>query len=168
MSEVTVAQDPPGRSGTTLNLFMQKIRRFMRDNPYLNRLTNGYESSDEDIMDAIEDAIDDFNHTPPFISKYSLSNPPPLYILKRGVVICLLESVGLLNTRNSLQFSDGGITISTNKTPEIQAWLSLFTNKYEQKKRDWKTSVNIEDALGIASVSSEYTLVNTAALIDSF
>jgi hypothetical protein len=167
MTEIS-APNPPGTQAVTIVQFIKKIRRFMRDNPYLNRLTAGHESSDEDIVDAIEDAIDDFNNTPPFIARYNLANPPPLYILKRGVVLCLLESVGLLNTRNSIQFSDGGISVNTNKTPEIQAWLQLFSNKYEQKKREWKTAVNIESAFGVASISSEYTLVNTQALIDSF
>ena len=167
MAEVPAAW-PPGTRSITLVQFIQKIRKFMRDNHYLNRLTAGYESSDEDILEALEDAIDDFNQTPPFVGRYNLGNPPPWSILKRGVVICLLESVGLLNTRNSLPFTDGGIQIQTNKTPELQAWLQLFTNKYEEKKVRWKTSVNIEQSFGVGSISSEYSLINTQALIDSF
>ena len=167
MAEVVVAT-PPGTRTVTLTQFIDKIRRFMRDNAYLNRLISGYESSDEDILEALEDALDDFNQTPPFIGKFGLSNPPPWSILKRGVVICLLESVGLLNTRNSLPFSDGGLQVQNNKTPEIQAWLQLFVNKYEEKKIRWKTSVNIEQSFGVGAVSSEYSLVNTQALIDSF
>jgi len=167
MAEVPAAW-PPGARAITLVQFIQKIRKFMRDNPYLNRLTAGYESSDEDILEALEDCIDDFNQTPPFVGRYNLANPPPWSILKRGVVICLLESVGLLNTRNSLPFTDGGIQVQTNKTPELQAWLQLFTNKYEEKKVRWKTSVNIEQSFGVGAVSSEYSLVNTQAMINSF
>jgi hypothetical protein len=167
MADVAIST-PPGAKGITLVQFIQKIRKFMRDSPYLNRLTEGYESSDEDILEALEDAIDDFNQTPPFIGKFNLSNPPPWSILKRGVVICLLESVGLLTTRNSLPFSDGGIQVQTNKAPELISWLQIFRNIYEEKKIRYKTSVNIENAFGVGAVSSEYTLVNTQALIDSF
>jgi hypothetical protein len=83
--------NPPGTREITISQFAEKIRRFMRDNPYLNRLTDGYESSEEDIYDALEDALDDFNHTPPFTDRYGMNNPPPLSMLKRGTVICLLE-----------------------------------------------------------------------------
>lgn len=168
MAQVPVASPPEGTRAITLVQFIQKIRKYMRDQPMLNRLTQGYESSDEDILEALEDALDDFNQTPPFIGRYGLGNPPPWSILKRGTVICLLESVGMLNTRNALPFSDGGIQVQTNKTPEIQAWLQLFTNKYEEKKIRWKTSVNIENTWGVAAVSSEYILVNTMALMDTF
>lgn len=167
MSDIRL-ESPPGVKVITIPEFIDYIRRFMRDNPFLNRLTDGYESSDEDIMDAIEDAIDDFNQTPPFISTYNLRNPPPKSMLKRGVVICLLESLGLLDTRNSLQYSDGGLNVNIDKTPAIQSWIQLFTNKYEEKKIRWKTACNIEGGLGQGGLSSEYTLVNSQALMDSF
>ncbi len=160
-------QFPPGNGEVTLSQFAEKIRRFMRDNPYLNRLTDGYESSEEDIYDALEDALDDFNHTPPFTDRYNFNNPPPISMLKRGTVICLLESLGLLNTRNGLAFSDGGLSLNTNKTPELQAWLQMFSNKYYEKVQRWKTSVNIEAAWG-GGLGSEYRLVNSQALLDSF
>lgn len=164
----TILASAPGARVITIPQFIDKIRRFMRDNPYLNRLTDGYESSDDDIVDAIVDAIDDFNQTPPFISSFNMSNPPPLSLLKRGVVICLLESLGLLDTRNSLQYADGGLNVNIDKTGAIQSWIQLFTNKYEEKKIRWKTSVNIENAQGLASISSEYILVNSQALAESF
>ena len=167
MAEI-IQVEPYGRKLITLSEFIQKIRRYLRDEPRLNRLIAGYESSDEDIIDALEDALDDFGHTPPFIGKFDLANPPPISMLKRGVVICLLESVGLINSRNSIQFNDGGVSLNLNKTPELQAWLQLFINKYEEKKQRWKTSVNIEQAWGQGAVGSEYAIVNTQALIDSF
>lgn len=167
MSDIRMVA-PPGVQVVTIPEFIKYIRGFMRDNPYLNRLTDGYESSDQDIMDAIEDAMDDFNQTPPFIGTFNLQCPPPKSIFKRGIVICLLESLGLLDTRNSLQFSDGGLNVNTDKTPAIQSWIQLFTNKYEEKKIRWKTSVNIERSFGQGSISSEYTLVNSQALMDSF
>jgi hypothetical protein len=95
------------------------------------------------------------------------TNLPPLNIVKLGAIVYLLKSVGLLNTRNSIQYSDGGVNINMDKTPAIQAWIQMIQNEYEEKKNKYKISANIENAWG-AGVSSEYVLINTQALLDSW
>lgn len=138
-----------------LEQFVGIVRAFMRDYPELNRLIKGEEHSDRLIAWAIIDAIDDFNTTP-FLTRYTIINFPSKHLLLRGTVISLLESVGLLMTRNHLTFSDGGIKVGvSDKTPLIQSWIQLFTNKYEQKKTQLKIAINIENAWG-GGLHSEY------------
>jgi hypothetical protein len=104
-----------------LNALVNQVRSFMRDYPELNRLIAGYESSNRQIMWAILDCLDDYNTSPPF-SAFGISNFPSKSLLVRGVVCSLLESIGLLQTRNHLQFTDGGIQVGVNdKTPFILA-----------------------------------------------
>jgi hypothetical protein len=142
-----------------LNHFVQTIRTFTRDYPELNRLLAGVESSNRQIVWALYDALDDFNTTPHF-TNYGLTNFPSSSLLLRGTVISLLESVGLLQTRNHLQFSDGGIQVGvSDKTPFIQSWIQLFRNSYEEKKQRIKVAINIENAWG-GGVFSEYRFVN--------
>lgn len=142
-----------------LNHFVQTVRTFMRDYPELNRLITGVENSNRQIVWALYDAIDDFNTTPHF-TNYGISNFPSSSLLLRGTVISLLESVGLLQTRNHLQFSDGGIQVGvSDKTPFIQSWLQLFKNSYEEKKTKIKVAINIENAWG-GGVNSEYRFIN--------
>lgn len=141
-----------------LTMFIQRVRAFMRDYPELNRLIKGQEHSDRLIAWAVVDAIDNFNTTPPLTS-YGLTNFPSAYLLRMGTVIILLESVGLLTTRNHLPFSDGGIQVASDKTQLLQSWIQLFTNKYEQKTKDLKIALNIEGGWG-AGVNSEYRWVN--------
>lgn len=142
-----------------LNEFVNQVRGFMRDYPELNRLVAGYESSNRQIVWAILDAIDDFNTTPPF-TRVGLKNFPSLSLLVRGVVCSLLESIGLLQTRNHLAFTDGGIQVGINdKTPFIQSWLQVFRNAYESKKERMKISMNIESAWE-GGVYSEYRFVS--------
>jgi hypothetical protein len=43
----------------------------------------------------------------------------------------------------------------SDKTPLIQSWIQLFTNKYEQKKDRLKVALNIEGGWG-GGVHSEY------------
>ena len=140
--------------------FVSVVRLFLRDYPELNRLIKGQEHSDRQILWALEDAVEDFNTTPP-ITGFTLSNFPSRHLLLRATVISLLESVGLLMTRNHLTFSDGGIQVGvSDKTPLIQAWLQIFTNKYEEKKQRLKVAMNIEGGWG-AGVHSEYLWTNS-------
>lgn len=144
---------------STLEGFISAVRAFMRDYKELNRLVAGEESSDRQIVWAIADAIDDFNTTPPFTS-FTLSSFPSKSLLVRATVITLLEGIGLLQTRNHLSVSDGGLQVGINdKTPFIQSWLQLFKNTYEEKKRNLKVAYNIESAWG-GGVHSELRFVN--------
>ena len=139
-----------------LEQFVGLVRAFMRDYAGLNRLIKGEEHSDRLIAWAVVDALDDFNTTPP-MTNYQLNRFPSKSLLIRGTVINLLESVGLLMTRNHLSFSDGGVSTGglSDKTPLIQSWIQLFTNKYEDKKFKLKVALNIEGGWG-EGVHSEY------------
>lgn len=142
-----------------LENFIQLVRSYMRDYPELNRLIAGEESNNRQIAWAILDTLDDFNTTPPF-TRFGMQDFPSRSLLLRGVVCTLLESIGILQTRNHLQFSDGGITVGVNdKTPFLQAWIQLFRNGYEDKKLKIKVAYNIESAWG-GGIHSEYRFIN--------
>jgi len=157
---------PDGFTGTNvpiehikLNELVQQVRTYIRDYPDLNRLIKGEESSNRQIVWAILDTLDDFNTSPPF-TNYGLDSFPSRSVLIRGIVCSLLESIGLLQTRNHLTFSDGGLQVGvSDKTPFIQSWLQLLRNAYEQKKMRIKIAVNIENAWD-GGVHSEYRFVN--------
>lgn len=158
-----------GLSGSTpipaasyrMNEMIAYVRTFLRDVPELNRLVQGYENSPRMIAWAIVDALDDWNATPPFIGTATIESFPSRHLLCRGATISLLESVGLLQTRNQLTFSDGGITVSvSDKAPLIMNWLSMFKASYEQKKKAFKASANIEMAMDGAGTFSEYFIIN--------
>lgn len=142
-----------------LNAVANQVRAFLRDYAELNRLIAGEESSPRQIVWAIFDALDDFNTSPPFTG-FGLSTFPSKSLLIRGTVLSLLESIGLLQTRNHLSFSDGGLQVGvSDKTPFIQSWIQLFRNSYEEKKMKLKVAYNIESAWG-GGLSSEYRFVN--------
>jgi hypothetical protein len=149
----------PGFDVPTQQL-INTVRMYLRDYPELNRLIQGVEHSDRMIAWAIADAIDDWNSTPPLIPAIQLQNVPSKSLLLRGIVISLLESIGLLMTRNHLTFSDGGIQVGvSDKTPLIQSWLQLIGNRYEEKKQKLKIAINIELGWG-QGLHSEYLWTN--------
>jgi hypothetical protein len=138
------------------------VRTKLRDFPELNRLIEGKETSDREIALALAEAVDDFNTTPPLIESYTIENFPSPSLLVRGALINVLESVGLLQTRNQMSYSDGqGIQVSvSDKTPMLMQWLTLFMNQYEQKKLRLKKALNLKGALNGSAVPSEYAYLD--------
>lgn len=153
----------------TMQAFVQSVRLFTRDHPQLNRLVAGEESSDRIIAWAVLDALSWFNGTPQFTS-YSLEDliaRNQQALLLRMTVITLLESIGLLQTRNHLNYSNGGINVGVNdKTPMIMSWLQYFKGSTEQAISRVKVSFNIESILGPgnAGIHSELWSVNASYL----
>lgn len=160
--------DTPNLPGASQQLkqFVARVRLFMRDYPELNRLVDGEESSDRMIAFAIMDAISDFNSTPPHIGYYTFEdfvNRNWLHPLMLKTVVCLLESVAILQTRNHLQFNDGGISVSvSDKAPMLQQWAQLFNSRWENFKRSVKIADNINSLLNNppSGVNSELFAVN--------
>ena len=154
----------PGMS-ELFNSFVQTVRLFMRDHPQLNRLVKGEESSDRMIAWAVFDFLSDFAGTPPPLGYYTLEqlfeNHYQSFAL-RGTVVALLQSIGILQTRNHLNFSDGGITVGvSDKTPMLMQWIRDFQGKYEQEKVQRKVSLNIAQMLGgVQGQHSEYLFVS--------
>ncbi|WP_394851054.1 hypothetical protein [Pendulispora rubella] len=145
--------------------FVQLVRTFSRDYPELNRIVSGEESSDRQIAWAVFDAVSDFNGTPPFTNLFldDLLQRHQHHLLLRMTIESLIESVGQLQTRNHINYSNGGINVGVNdKTPLLMNWLQYFKAITEQKKMRVKVALNIESILGPSNVGvhSELWAVN--------
>lgn len=144
---------------TIMDKAVGKLRKFLRDIDELNKLLEGKESSDSQLRMAVEDALDDWNHTPPLIATVTLEQHPSPRLLMRAAAIEVLTSAGIFYSRNRLSYSDGGITVSVyDKAQDYQAWIGQFINDYERKKLEIKKAINIEGGWG--AVSSEYAAIN--------
>lgn len=145
--------------------FVQAVRLYTRDFPELNRLVAGEESTDRQIAWAVLDAISDFNGTPHFttMTLEDILGKNQMYLLIRMTTISLIEQVGLLQTRNHINYSTGGINVGVNdKTPMLMQWLQYFRSFTDQRKQQVKVAINIEGILGPSNsgVFSEYWAVN--------
>lgn len=146
-------------------IFIQAVRLYIRDFPELNRIVSGQETSDRQIAWSMLDALADFNGTP-HLTAYSfedLLSRNQQALLLRMTVIAIIESVGLLQTRNHINYSNGGINVGVNdKTPLLMKWLQYFKSFTDQMKQRVKVALNIEGILGPSNmgVSSELAAVN--------
>ncbi len=149
----------------TIREFCPVVRAYLRDMPELNRLVAGVETGDRFIAWSILDAVSLFNGTPHFTS-FTLDELfayQQQYLMLRLTVQTILESVGLLQTRNHINYSNGGINVGVNdKTPMIQSWLQLFSARTDQMITRTKVALNIGGILGVGNtgVHSEYWIVH--------
>ena len=155
---VSVPPSRPAFSRRTVQL-IEALRLMLRDYPELNRLIDGYESSPRFLAWALVDALDDINNTPPSLGQFTLDTFPYASLLIRGAAANVIESVGLLQLRNHLPFSDGGIQVGiSSKSPMLQSWAGMFRAQYERKLQQYKVSQNIERAWG-GGVHSDYWFI---------
>lgn len=154
-------------------VFLGQVRDYLRDFPELNALLDGYETSDALLSLCADLAADDFSVTMPPVGQYTVETFPSLYLLLMGTVIQVLRSAGILQARNNLNYSDGGLTVATSdKAPIYMSYAQWLMQEYEKKKRSYKISINA--AGGYGGIRSEYSFVGAygqyigLASIDSF
>lgn len=136
------------------------LRLFLNDTPELNRLIRKHESDDEKLDLAILLTVDDWNATPPLLGNISVVNYPSLYLMMYGATIQVLRSQGILQSRNELAYSSGGVSVRIfDKTQNYQSWIAQFVAEYERKKQNLKISHNIASAMG-GGVPSEYSVIS--------
>ena len=154
----------------TMQAFVQMVRLYLRDFEELNRLIAGEESTDRMIAWAVLDAVSNFNGTPhiTYATLDDLLAMQQQHLLLRLTVEALIESVGLFQTRNHINYSDGGINTGVNdKTPLLMNWLQYFRSYTEQLKQRVKVAMNINQILGSSNrgIHSELWAVNSSYML---
>lgn len=145
--------------------FVQSVRLYLRDHAELNRLVAGEETSDRMIAWCVLDALSNFNGQTP-ITHYSLEDilaQEQAHLLLRMTVESIIESVALLQTRNHINYSDGGLNVGVNdKTPLLMNWLQYYRGFTEQRLQKVKVALNIQSILGPGNtgVHSELWAIN--------
>jgi hypothetical protein len=144
---------------TTNAAFVQEVRDYIRDFPELNRLISGEESSSRMIEYCVWLAVDEWNTTPP-LSSQQVANFPSRTILLVLTIIYILQSVGVLKSRNRFTYNDGGFSVVTEEQDDrYQRWISLFRSQINPKITRLKVALNIEGGWN-AGVGSEYGWIN--------
>lgn len=141
-----------------LQFVIEYIREFLRDHPELNRLVEGREHSDKLIAMAIFDTQERAKMMSPPVSIDGM----PLPLIRIGATIFLLQSLGILMTRNQLNYRTGrgtGIGLQ-DKTPLLMNWIQMLQAEFKEGTKEWKIQRNLDQALGSSPLHSEYALIN--------
>lgn len=132
------------------------LRLYLRDLPGLNNLLeDSTENSDDNLNQAITYGMMCFNTVVPY-TNYSLANLPSnaYYFLINEAVIQVLISAGILEARNRLNYSNGGLTVADHdKAGPYQSWIQVL-RQFSLQEKQYKMFNNIAACYG--SVSSEF------------
>jgi hypothetical protein len=144
---------PPGIQKSEDDL-VKMLRTFLGDTPEDNKLIPDKEMSDDKLKLALNLALDEYNNTPPFEQRTFITFPS-LSIIIHGGAIQALTMAGIIQTRNFLNFSDGGIQeVISDKASGYQSWIGNLVGKYQSEALNLKTALNMEENFGI--ISSPY------------
>ena len=145
----------------SIQVILRQVRSFLRDHPEVNALLDGEETGDALLELYVDMAVDDWNTTPPLFGAINVQNHPGRSLMIFYVCGLCLWSAAILQARNDLQYSDGGISVATSNKSQIYQQLSAqLMAVYEQKKLRMKKSQNTEMAYG--GLLSEYSLTTFA------
>jgi hypothetical protein len=136
-----------------LGNIISRTRAYLRDYPQNNIiLSYTQESSDSDIADALQRAVDTFNMTPPYNVNYTVATFPNDSLLVMGTVIEVLKSAEIKYARNRLPFSDAGVSIEfDDQTSLYNSIIQSLEGEYIRIRNDYKMSTNLESAYGVLS-----------------
>jgi hypothetical protein len=130
------------------------VRTFIGDTPEENRLVPDRELSDDKLRLALQLTLDNYNNTPPY-ENVSYLNFPSLTLIIHGAVIQSLIMAGILQSRNYLQFNDGGISeVVSDKAAVYQSWIGNIIGAYREEMANIKVSLNMERNFGV--IASPY------------
>ena len=139
---------PPGIKKTKEEM-VKMLRTFLGDTVEDNRLIPGQELSDDKLGLALDLAVSEYNNFPPFENVTYLTFPS-LILLIHGGAIQALVMAGLIQSRNYLNFSDGGIQeVINDKAASYQSWIGNLMGRYQQEALSLKTSLNMERNFGV-------------------
>jgi hypothetical protein len=135
------------------------LKKYTQDDETLNRLLKNKEADDEDRELAIQLSIEMYNTITP-ITIETISTFPSLLFLLQGATIQILTMKGILQSRNRLNYSSGGLSVNvSDKAGEYQSWINNFLNSYFSIVQNFKKQLNVEKCFG--SIPSEYSAIGT-------
>ena len=140
-------------------------RSFLRDFAQLNLLIDAEETDEKSLLMCLQLAIVDVNSTPPPTQwpLYTMLDRGYVHILLYGTLVYVMESLMILETRNHLNWQEGGQLLGLqDRSPLLEQRARYFRDVFQTKLVQKKISDSINDAmcLGDTGVHSEYWLIN--------
>lgn len=126
---------------------LRDARMYFGDFSELNRLIRGTELSDDKIRFALQIFIHHFNNIPPKLStEYTAETFPSALVMFQGAIVEMLRMAGLIQSRNFLNFNDGGVSFTvSDKAADYQQWIGNLLSTLNQAILDIKIARNAEE-----------------------
>lgn len=127
------------RESQMINDFRNLVSDTEPDKNILDGKNSKY--TDAQIYFFLKQSLKDLNSGIPS-TDYTLEDFPEDDLLVTGAIVFSLIAEGLLQLRNQIDYSDGGLAISLfNKTGAYQGWAGFLLQQYSGGKREFKQGI---------------------------
>lgn len=135
-------------------------RQIGDDEKAKNILDNqNFSFSDTQIYGFIKDAIGDINSGIPRTA-YTIAGINDDIFVVRGAIVMALIARGILEVKNSLNYSDQGLSINTyDKGPNYQSWAGMISAQYTQSKMEYKNAEAYRNMF--VGIGSDFGIINS-------
>jgi len=131
------------------------LRTYIGDTPLKNLLHAGHELEDTSLDLALDMAVDQYNTTPPILGTVTYQDFPSITILIQLATIQSLIMAGIVQSRNFLQFNDGGVSyLISDKAGDYQNWIGRLLEGTREHVMSYKIARNMDD--GFDTIQSPY------------
>lgn len=132
----------------TVTVTVADVRRNIRDLPRFNEIVR-QELSDDEIADAIMDAIAEFNAAPPMFTQEGVHNFPSRKLLQDMAVVECMERLILWHARNQFSAEDSGVQVPIHEQWQpIKIIADQMEAKCQQAMKELKTMLNLRNGWG--------------------
>lgn len=136
-------------------LTVEEVQEIIRDKAELNKLLDGEEFSPTVITLAMDLALSTYNFIPP-VGITTLFTFPSKSLLLEGTLWKLLLGQAALKARNTMSYSDGGLTIPVEEQFPLYIQIAeMYGQSFLTNARNLKTHLNIESGWG--GLPSDYS-----------
>ncbi len=138
-------------------VYVDRLRKFLQDTAELNILEQVIESTDLELYNALQDALDEINNEIGIRTNFTNFSDIPWNILKIGATLQILTMKGILSARNTLTYNDaGGVTVQNyDKYGRYINYYNLLLNKYMRSVGNFKLDINLNSCWG--GLHSDYS-----------
>jgi len=138
-------------------VYVDRLRKFLQDTAELNILEQVIESTDLELYNALQDALDEINNEIGIRTNFTNFSDIPWNILKIGATLQILTMKGILSARNTLTYNDaGGVTVQNyDKYGRYINYYNLLLNKYMRSVGNFKLDINLIGCWG--GLHSDYS-----------
>lgn len=129
-------------------LTTQEVREYLSDYAPNNYLIDGEEFSDAKLSLCMTLAVDSYNLIPP-LSGYGIQNFPSKGVLLYGTCFHLFTGQAALLARNTMNYSDGGLTIPIEERFALYQNLAAnFNELFQSTGKALKIAQNMAEGWG--------------------
>lgn len=130
-----------------------EVRAYLLDRCGDNELLGELQCSDDEILNAMRLAVEEWNATPPLTVKFTTTNFPYRYPWLICTCAHVLRSLSIKQSRNNASFQAGTVMVNdSDKGPIFQRYAEQFRQEWIQWMYSKKRELNVKAGWGVSTI----------------